>query len=66
VGLVDARLGQARDRRQVDAVVDAERQRRVVDEVRADGMEVQQRVGEVLLALDVVGRQALERATPPR
>src|SRR5947209_5551530 len=59
VALVDAALGELADLGQRDAVVDAEGERRVVDLVRGGGLAVaahdDQGVGEVVLALDVVG-----------
>ena len=59
VALVDALLGELADLGELDAVVDAERERVVGDQVRADRLarlaELRQHVGQVELALRVVG-----------
>ena len=54
----DASLGEGAHARQIDAVVDPEQQRGVVEPVRSHAVEQVQRGGQVELALGVVGRQA--------
>ena len=65
VRAVDPLLGEPPHLRELDARVDAERQRRVGDHVRADrlalGAQQRQHVGQVELALRVVGAQLLQR-----
>ena len=65
VRAVDPLLGEPPHLRELDAGVDAERQRRVGDHVRADrlavGAQQRQHVGQVELALGVVGAQLLQR-----
>ncbi len=65
VGAVDALLGEVGDGGEVDAVVDAEREVRVGERVRLDGEVLLEHpghdVGEVELALGVVGAEGVER-----
>jgi hypothetical protein len=65
VGVVDPALGDRADLGELDAVVDAERERRVAEDVRRDDAAPRaqdgQHVGQVELALCVVGLELLER-----
>ena len=73
VPLVDALLRQLAHLLELDAVVDAERERVVGDDVRGDRLarlaQLRQRVGQVELALRVVGvdlAQSGEQAAPSK
>ena len=59
--VVDAALRQLADLAELDAVVDAERERRVRDQVGLDRLDLRQHVREVQLALRVVGPELVER-----